>query len=227
MKLIHAPATIAISALLLAGCTSTPEALPTASRSPVPTASPTATPTPTAEPGVFTLSGAGWSIHGPDGDASGIWGDANGAPSADDPDLPATFAAFLGAEPTVSTKPGNSHSPDYTVYTWPGLVLGVSTSQKDDFHWNPYVLLTAARSGTVELRTASRFVVGAAQRADVAAASFSSGTDPDGNTFYNVEPDHEVPEGEQNDAWNTVLVTVSPDGTILRIVAPSPYGNVL
>lgn len=229
MKLILALTPVAVSALLLAGCVGAPDSAPTALPSPTTSnvATPTPTPTPTAEPSSFTVDGAGWGIKGPDGATEGLWGDASGAASSDEPDLLTALTALLDAEPVSSVRPGNSHTPEFNVYTWPGVTLGVSTKQKDDFHWNPYVIISAPRSGTTELRTTAGFVVGASQQSDLEAEAVSSGSDAAGGTFYNIEPDHEVPGGELNDAWNTVQVTVDGGGTVVQIIAPVPYGNVL
>lgn len=164
-------------------------------------------------------------------DSSGTWGDASGRPHVDDLELPAKLTALLGAEPEVSTTPGNGHNPEYTVYSWPGVALGMPAHQKEDWHWNPYVTFTAGSSGSVELRTAGGIGVGTTQADEVAAAAFGSFTTPDGHTVYNVEADHEVPvdydPANPNDTWNTVYVEVSPEGAVVRIVAPYPFGAVL
>ena len=102
--------------------------------------------------------------------------------------------------------------------------------QKDGWHWNPHIMIDAASSGSVELRTTGGVAVGAAAD-EVASSAFSTYTDPDGNTAYLVEADHAVPvdydPANPDDTWNTVHVTVSPAGVVLRIVAPYPFGNVL
>ncbi len=222
MKLILAPAVLLVAAL--AGCAGSPAAEPAGTETPAASATPTPSNTPAPEPSTFTVDGVGWSIHGLDLDSSGTWGSADGAPTTD-PDLEGPLSALLGVEPTLSVEPGNSHRPDFTVYTWPGLVLGVSTHQKDDFHWNPYVVFTAASSGTTNLRATGGFMVGANQGANAAAIAVASAIDVDGNTVYYVEPDHEVPPGSSDGAWNTVLVVVDADGTVLRIVTPVVWGD--
>jgi len=222
VKLILAPAVLLIVAL--AGCAGSPAAEPSATPTPATSATPTPSATSTPEPSSFTVDGVGWSIHGLDLDSSGMWASADGAPTTD-PDLAGPLSALLGVDPTVSVEPGNPHRPDYTVYTWPGLVLGVSTHQKDDFHWNPYVVFTAPSSGTTDLRTTAGFTVGANQGADAAAVAVASEIDGDGNTVYYVEPDQEVPPGSSDGAWNTVLVIVDADGTVLKIVTPVVWGD--
>jgi hypothetical protein len=207
-------------AVLLAGCAPVTEA----EQSPSPTSSATetatSTPAPTVEAGQFTVNGAGWTIQGPTGESGATWGED--APLADQ------LTELIGLDPVVSVDPGGTHRPDYTLYTWPGLVLGVSTEQKADWYFKPFITISAPRVGTVELRTVGGIIVGAAQGEMLEASAFSSFVGPDGNTVYTIEPDHEVPvERDPEESWDTVMVSTDPDGTVLEITAPYPFGNAL
>lgn len=225
MKLTVAPLVLAL--LLLSGCAVQPVAYPTPTPSATATSRETPSATPTPDPGVLTVSGSGWDIHGPDGDASGLWTGPNGRPTVDDADWPGKLTALIGSDPVVTTEPSSSHFPETTIYSWPGLVLRVPNEQKADSQFATSLTLTARSSGNAEFRTGLGIAVGDSQDQTVSAA-FASYQDPDGRTVYLVEPDHEyVAADKDTDAWNCVRVTIGADGTVAIIGVPGGAGNVL
>jgi hypothetical protein len=132
--------------------TGTTEA-PSSSTTPAPSPSPSSSPTPTvtaAAGGELVLGAEGFDLRSADGEEFTFrWND-------DPRETVMALTAAFGSEPVVGMQEGDSHFPDYTVWSWPGLdfasmVESPGGKTRDEYAGPAWVQITANTVGEVDV----------------------------------------------------------------------------